>query len=34
MNLIEEIKKIVTIDITSDRVKVAQLRRLLGLQDE
>lgn len=34
MSLIEEIKRIVAVEGTTDRIKVGQLRRLLGLQDE
>ena len=34
MNMIEEIKRIVTIEGVSDKVKVGQLRHMLGLQDD
>ena len=34
MNIIEEIKRIVTVEGVTDRVKVSQLRHMLGLQDE
>ena len=34
MNMIEEIKRIVTVEGVTDRVKVNQLRHMLGLQDE
>ena len=34
LNLIEEIKKIVSSGAATDRVKVGQLRRLLDLQEE
>ena len=34
MNMIEEIKRIVAVEGVTDRIKVEQLRHMLGLQDE
>ena len=34
MNMIEEIKRIVASEGVSDRLKVGQLRQMLGLYDE